>query len=596
MATFGLTSTISNTSNPQLNPFTNEYFSPPPVKLIPPSSDGDCDDDAPTGASLSRTSGSLSLPSRSYLEPPSPNTEKTVNPPPSPLRRSNSGPIHGAQDFTDSPGIPRSASEEPCTERHLAPAAHLQHHLSESDLPEGVQSGVNKRGPYARPIFILSCPENIGKAIYREKLSQLTGNDKFVLPVMHTSRPKEFHEVDGLEYWFVNKQQMKKEIQRGYFLSFEKMDIHLYGIKLLTVQTMAKQGKHCVLFGTEVEGALRLMEARLDPYIIYIKPTFCHSLQNMVKSLSVRDTQKYYAHLLQQEKAYKHVITATICADIWDDVYTQLSTIMNTFPSHAQNSNSVPGRPIILCGPLSLIRGTSLYFNSSYPDKFDDCCRTTTNIDINLVYDPGWRLKFQSVKDMQSVIEKKEYIVDERLKYFQNNSKSCLDKEFLVLPSSVKEITQQGKYCILESDEFWSVKLALVYNLDPITIMVKPLTVKAAGDWSTHQTFHSNSRKNNIHNNEMWKYFTAVIECEKPEEVTRKVSWILNEFILPNYFDASEVENPYCVEMNRTPRAVPQTVSHTPHRHPHLSNSAYLEDGPCARRHSTVSVKRETVV
>lgn len=71
--------------------------------------------------------------------------------------------------------------------------------------------------------------------------------DKFAGVTPSTSRAPREGEVNGRVYFFVDREQMEKEIAANQYLEFGELQGHLYGTRLESVREVIDQGKIAVI-------------------------------------------------------------------------------------------------------------------------------------------------------------------------------------------------------------------------------------------------------------------------------------------------------------------------------------------------------------
>ncbi|XP_060534704.1 MAGUK p55 subfamily member 7 isoform X6 [Cylas formicarius] len=86
-----------------------------------------------------------------------------------------------------------------------------------------------------------------------------------------TSRPMKPGEVNGKEYYFVAREQMEEDIERGKFIEFGEYKGNLYGTSSDSVKAIVNSGHVCIL-NPHYQALKMLRTAQLKPYIVYIKP------------------------------------------------------------------------------------------------------------------------------------------------------------------------------------------------------------------------------------------------------------------------------------------------------------------------------------
>ncbi|XP_060534703.1 MAGUK p55 subfamily member 7 isoform X5 [Cylas formicarius] len=120
-----------------------------------------------------------------------------------------------------------------------------------------------------RPIVLIG-PPGVGRNELKRRLID-TDPEKYRTPTPFTSRPMKPGEVNGKEYYFVAREQMEEDIERGKFIEFGEYKGNLYGTSSDSVKAIVNSGHVCIL-NPHYQALKMLRTAQLKPYIVYIKP------------------------------------------------------------------------------------------------------------------------------------------------------------------------------------------------------------------------------------------------------------------------------------------------------------------------------------
>uniref|UniRef100_G1TGS1 MAGUK p55 subfamily member 3 n=1 Tax=Oryctolagus cuniculus TaxID=9986 RepID=G1TGS1_RABIT len=93
----------------------------------------------------------------------------------------------------------------------------------------------------------------------------------FGVAVPHTTRPRESHEKEGVEYHFVSRQAFEADIQHNKFLEHGEYQDNLYGTSLEAIQAVMAKNKVC-LVDVEPEALKQVRTSEFKPYVIFVKP------------------------------------------------------------------------------------------------------------------------------------------------------------------------------------------------------------------------------------------------------------------------------------------------------------------------------------
>ncbi len=133
-------------------------------------------------------------------------------------------------------------------------------------------------------ILVLSGPSGAGKSTIIEAASKEIGD--YYFSVSTTTREPRDGEVDGVDYYFVSKEEFEEGIKRGDFLEYAKVHNNYYGTSLKPVIEALNNDK-LVIFDIDVQGH-RLVRKALGEIVVsaFITPP---SLQELKSRLMDRN-------------------------------------------------------------------------------------------------------------------------------------------------------------------------------------------------------------------------------------------------------------------------------------------------------------------
>jgi len=100
-------------------------------------------------------------------------------------------------------------------------------------------------------ILILSGPSGCGKSsLLKELYKQI---DDYYFSISTTTRDPRVGEENGVDYYFVSKDEFEDGIDKGDFLEYASVHHNFYGTSLVPIQKAVKQGK-LVIFDIDVQG------------------------------------------------------------------------------------------------------------------------------------------------------------------------------------------------------------------------------------------------------------------------------------------------------------------------------------------------------
>jgi len=110
-------------------------------------------------------------------------------------------------------------------------------------------------------ILVLSGPSGAGKSTIINAAADAIG--EFYFSVSTTTREPREGEVNGVDYYFVTKEEFEEGIARGDFLEYATVHGNYYGTSLLPVKKALSEGK-LVIFDIDVQGHKLVREAMGD--------------------------------------------------------------------------------------------------------------------------------------------------------------------------------------------------------------------------------------------------------------------------------------------------------------------------------------------
>lgn len=154
-------------------------------------------------------------------------------------------------------------------------------------------------------LVVVSAPSGCGKdTIVAEVLKKMP--DKCFLSVSMTTRAMRKGEANGVDYFFVTKDEFRKHIDDGNMLEYAVYGDNMYGTPIGPVRDMLDSGKTVFLI-IEVEGGGNVKKAFPDATKIFIVPP---SMAELERRLRGRGTDSEEAILKRLEIAKSEILRA----------------------------------------------------------------------------------------------------------------------------------------------------------------------------------------------------------------------------------------------------------------------------------------------
>jgi len=118
-------------------------------------------------------------------------------------------------------------------------------------------------------IFVISAPSGAGKTTLITRL--LRSDDRFMFSISTTTRQMRHGEINGVNYYFVSKDEFKKMIDNDEFFEWAEVYGNYYGTTKKEIDRIINSGKF-PLFDVDIQGSKNLREKLKDAVYIFIIP------------------------------------------------------------------------------------------------------------------------------------------------------------------------------------------------------------------------------------------------------------------------------------------------------------------------------------
>lgn len=136
-----------------------------------------------------------------------------------------------------------------------------------------------------KKLYVISGSSGVGKGTIIKRL--LANHTDIKLSVSCTTRSPRPQEVDGINYFFISKDEFQDLIKNDEFIEWAEFSENLYGTKKSFIEETLKNGDN-VLLEIDTQGALQIKEKMPDSILIFIAPP---SYEELVSRLRGRHTE-----------------------------------------------------------------------------------------------------------------------------------------------------------------------------------------------------------------------------------------------------------------------------------------------------------------
>lgn len=149
-------------------------------------------------------------------------------------------------------------------------------------------------------LIVISGPSGVGKGTVLQKVMQ-DESLHLAYSVSMTSRNKRPGEKEGVNYYYVTRQEFEQAIQNGDLLEWTEFVDNYYGTPMKAVKELREAGKNVVL-EIEVEGCKQIKKKCPDALTIFIVPPSRKELEKRIRGRSTEPEEIVQQRLAKANK------------------------------------------------------------------------------------------------------------------------------------------------------------------------------------------------------------------------------------------------------------------------------------------------------
>lgn len=153
-------------------------------------------------------------------------------------------------------------------------------------------------------LIVISAPSGTGKTSVVSSLLQVDPNIN--LSVSHTTRPPRQNEVDGHDYFFVDRARFQEMLKQREFLESAEVYGNFYGTSRGWIEEKMAAGKD-VLLEIDCQGALQVRELYPQALSIFILPPSLEILKQRLEQRGMDENKVIERRLSAAREEVSHV-------------------------------------------------------------------------------------------------------------------------------------------------------------------------------------------------------------------------------------------------------------------------------------------------
>jgi len=152
-------------------------------------------------------------------------------------------------------------------------------------------------------IIVISAPSGAGKTSLCKRLLQTS--PLFYYSVSFTTRPPRKNEIEGVDYYFVSREEFQKMIERGEFVEWAEVHGHMYGTSAKLIDEAIKAKKEVVL-EVDVKGGTEIKRRYPDSVLIFLLPPSWKELEKRLRNRMTESDKEIKQRLARAKKEVEY--------------------------------------------------------------------------------------------------------------------------------------------------------------------------------------------------------------------------------------------------------------------------------------------------
>ena len=179
----------------------------------------------------------------------------------------------------------------------------------------------------AGKLIVVSGPSGAGKSTVIRKM--MAGRDDIRFSVSATTRAPREGEIDGKDYFFLDKSRFEEMIRENEFLEHAQYVGNYYGTPAAPVLENLRQGINVIL-DIEVQGASNVRKAMPEAVTVFLAPPSFAALEERLRGRGLDSEEKIRQRLARAREEYLEIpkYDYIVINDDADEAAQELSAIL----------------------------------------------------------------------------------------------------------------------------------------------------------------------------------------------------------------------------------------------------------------------------
>ena len=179
-----------------------------------------------------------------------------------------------------------------------------------------------------RRVFVVSGPSGVGKTTIIKRI--LETNPDIELSVSATTRQPRDGEVDGLDYFFIDRSVFERKLQEKKFLEWATIYGNYYGTMFGHVMNILHSGTNALL-DVDSQGAMQIKKITRGALFVLIAPPSLESLANRLRSRGSESEESFAMRMAraQHELSFREEYDRVVVNDDMEVAIAELQGIID---------------------------------------------------------------------------------------------------------------------------------------------------------------------------------------------------------------------------------------------------------------------------